>query len=650
MKINTDRIAVFEDVNSEFIPIVIKYLREGFIVYFLNMEYKLEKHRLIKKYIETNRLVDLSKKSFDHLIKCRTLPHKNVDQIFNKYFSGSRLIKITSNLLKSPEIENMYKKELLNNLHNIYEIELRINDLNKNNSNTIYFYPSKNFEIHLDESSLLSRNVEVVIYKNLKIRINSVFHRIKDILALFFPMYLFFRKIKMITLAKKPPKKYKTGLKLNFPGLFSYNYFLIDYIIDDIYKIPKKDILLLDSYNESDVPARFLDAIAWLMKPYKRSQYMDESTKLGFNYTHITDTKEIISADLLWNKFIKEFLPSWIKCFLYSFSEKKIALETARVILSDYIIWSIFVNNYSIKNHIVILLPDNISKNDILSSNNIKTWFIYPDNSATDYHTGQDENQQTSIIYSFMNSDYAIVYGNKIKRYFTYNRNNIKKYITLGVLPAQIVRELKEGKSDFKLPSLLKKKNLPAKIIGVFDTSYIDWGPLKIKDGIRFGEDILLLLDEMPEIGVIFKEKKFTSVTPQLAPVYKKLEDHARCVFVKKAECIFSPEVIALSDLVISAAYTSTTAEALGAKVKSIYYDVAGTDIGDNYYFNKFPNLVAHNYEGLKKLVNYWLYEVTDEKFENYLNIYVKGEIDTYLDGKAIDRLHALLNSANILV
>jgi hypothetical protein len=52
---------------------------------------------------------------------------------------------------------------------------------------------------------------------------------------------------------------------------------------------------------------------------------------------------------------------------------------------------------------------------------------------------------------------------------------------------------------------------------------------------------------------------------------------------------------------------------------------------------------VAHNYEELKKLVNYWLYEVTDKEFDNFLNKYVKNEIDPYLDGKALTRLRKLL-------
>ena len=101
--------------------------------------------------------------------------------------------------------------------------------------------------------------------------------------------------------------------------------------------------------------------------------------------------------------------------------------------------------------------------------------------------------------------------------------------------------------------------------------------------------------------------------------------------------------VIAQSDFRISAAYTSTTAEALGARKRAIYYDVAGYDIGDKYYFNRFPNLVAHSYEELKQLVHYWMHEVTDEEFDDFLNTYVKGEIDPYLDGKALSRLRKLL-------
>ena len=127
--------------------------------------------------------------------------------------------------------------------------------------------------------------------------------------------------------------------------------------------------------------------------------------------------------------------------------------------------------------------------------------------------------------------------------------------------------------------------------------------------------------------------------------IYEKLKKHERCIFIARydKEGISAPEVVARSNLVISAAYTSPTGEALGAKVKAIYYEPGGHHIGKKYYLNRIPNLVAHNYGELEQLINYWLYEVTDEEFENFLKNYVKDEMDPYLDGKALTRFRKLL-------
>ena len=119
-----NKIAIFEEANSGFIPIINKHLNDGFTVYFLNMDDGVKKQNDVQHYLESKKLVDLSQMIFHHLLynHAAFYAHKNLDQIFEKYFSNSRLIKITSDLLKSPEIENMYKKELLNNLQRVYEI------------------------------------------------------------------------------------------------------------------------------------------------------------------------------------------------------------------------------------------------------------------------------------------------------------------------------------------------------------------------------------------------------------------------------------------------------------------------------------------------------------------------------------------------
>ena len=632
MKTSKKKIVIFEEINSGFLKLIDEYLNNGHIIYFFKLDGSLLKSSIIKDNLEAKEMIDLSKIIFDYSLftKAARYTHKNLDSVFTKYFSNKPSIKVTSNLLKSTEIESMYIKKLLLYLQNIYEFELKINEITKENGGEIYFYPFGDFKIHSGEFSLLSKNIKVREHENFKLKIKKAYSKIKVGSYVFYPIYLFFRKTKWISIRKKEQKKFKLGINANLPSLFGYNYHLIDYVVDDAYDFPKSDILFIDETYEAG--------------------NTDGFEELGYSCMDFKRKKETMSLNLFFEKFVKMFVPAWMKCFVYSFIDEKFIVETTRVILTDFVRWNIFVDSYRVDNHVTILLPENISKNIILKQNSVKTWFIYPDNSSGDYHTGWDEKVQISMIFSFMNSDYAIVFGDKIVRYFNYHKNNIGNYITIGVLAAQTVRELREGKLTSKLPLIIKKKKLDQKcqkIIAVFDTSFVDYGPLKIKDGIRFGEDILRLLDEMPEIGVIFKEKKHLSVTPQLAPIYEKLENHERCVVVRKTDtdCIFSTEVIALSDLVISAAYTSTNAEALGAKTKAIYYDVAGTDIGDNYYFNKFPNFVAHNYDELKKLVKYWLYDVDDEKFEAFLNTYVKGEIDPYLDGKAIDRLQALLGN-----
>ena len=60
-------------------------------------------------------------------------------------------------------------------------------------------------------------------------------------------------------------------------------------------------------------------------------------------------------------------------------------------------------------------------------------------------------------------------------------------------------------------------------------------------------------------------------------------------------------------------------------------------------FIDKIPNFVAHNYEELKRLVQKLLYETSEEEYRDFLNTYVKGKIDPYLDGKAVTRFQELL-------
>lgn len=622
-----EKIVFFELIDAAYDALVDKYLKNDFIIYFFKTDKKFIKRAKIKQCIKSEKLLDASGIIFKYELyrQASFLAHENVDAIFEKYFSSSPSIKYMQKLLDCPYIVNMYKKELLLYLEKLYEIELKINDISSSKgANDIHFIPRRDLFIHTDDSSPLRDNVEIINYTNVRNQVNNVLRRAKLSILLLYPGYLFFKKIKNIS-DNKCVKQFKVGITIE---KHPKSIFLMNFLTEAFYihekEFPKEDVLFIDENSQIN------------LKEYKRRE---------MRYTNLMDDREVISTELFWEKIVKCFFPTWLKTMYFSVSDEPLIINTNRMILSDYILWNIFADNYKINNYARRMLPDNLSKLHILSQCGIETWFIFPDNSSTAFHLDWNESKKNQTLHSFMYYDNAIIYGNIVERYFKIHRNFIKRYIKNGVFFSQIVYKLREGKSKSCLPSFLEQKHFPKRIIGVFDTTYADFGPLKINDGIRFGEDILKLLKDFPDIGIVFKTMKEPELTPYLNPIYDTLRNHERCVLFYRydRDGVSSPEVIAVSDVVISAAYTSPSAEALGAKKKAIYYDVAGHEIGDKYYYNRYPSFVAHNYEELKKLINYWLNEVTDREFEDFLNTYVKDEIDHYLDGRALTRMRKLL-------
>ena len=190
--------------------------------------------------------------------------------------------------------------------------------------------------------------------------------------------------------------------------------------------------------------------------------------------------------------------------------------------------------------------------------------------------------------------------------------------------------------------------------LAFFDSSYLPNSISTLEDGVTFYQCLLKLLEEFPDILAIVKEKKAEETVlkvyenfggtsdifyEQYQPALAELRKHPRCcVTGYKGD---PSEVIAMSDLTITYAFSSSTLEALCAGKKAIFFDTSNRWRGCRY--DKIPNLVAHNYDELKELIHYWLYEVTDKNFEDFLNTYVRDEIDLYSDGKAVTRFRQLL-------
>jgi len=179
------------------------------------------------------------------------------------------------------------------------------------------------------------------------------------------------------------------------------------------------------------------------------------------------------------------------------------------------------------------------------------------------------------------------------------------------------------------------------KMITIFDTSYGPLHPYKERDMIKFFEDCGQILKDFEKVAIAIKPKNFITSSPKINSILKDLNKIHRCVvFGKETE---PSEIIGKSSLVISICYTSPTIEALGAKRKAIFYDPTALFVGNdcNGYCD-IPNLVAHNYDELKRLINYWLFEINEEELSVFFDS-LKTTLDLDCEAKAITEFRRML-------
>jgi len=124
-----------------------------------------------------------------------------------------------------------------------------------------------------------------------------------------------------------------------------------------------------------------------------------------------------------------------------------------------------------------------------------------------------------------------------------------------------------------------------------------------------------------------------------LADIYGELDAHPR--FYLPPDASSTSEVIALSDLTISFAYTSTAIETLAARKKGIFYNPSGKL--KSLYYDSIHGLVCHDYQSLFAMSKKLLYETSEAQYDEYLERYIKGALDPFLDGKGITRMRSFI-------
>jgi polysaccharide biosynthesis PFTS motif protein len=331
---------------------------------------------------------------------------------------------------------------------------------------------------------------------------------------------------------------------------------------------------------------------------------------------------------------------------LFQLREEGFVLEGSLKIIYYYVRWSSFAARCRI-DHLITHADFNtqtIARNIILEKHGCRSHY-YLDSVSLGYISFKDDVnvKHRHNLFGFLYYDSLVSWCDKAHDYFEQSGCKFKHYVNLGCFWAEHLRLIQEGKikSDLKKKLYLNGYKENMKLISVFDSTFNDDSLTTYIDGIGFLEKILRLLNDLPDIFVILKEKKprefhsrFTHHFADILRIYTKLENHERCYCVNNHGN--SSDVIAFSDLTVSFPFTSTTFEALSARKKAIWYDATGKFRGA--FYDDIPGLICHNYQELITRVKELLFNISEEEYNNYLDRYVKGNLELYLDGRAISR------------
>ncbi len=335
------------------------------------------------------------------------------------------------------------------------------------------------------------------------------------------------------------------------------------------------------------------------------------------------------------------FYPEWIS-------------RTYARLLWTYGLWNDFAERHPVKHFISYCDSGawHIGRNILLRRNGIQTWFYVDTINGPDcFPKSEDELPYRQHIYGFLYYDHFVSWCERHARWNRMLQQRVGCYHDVGCLWSEHTRLVQEGKIPSAFPGRLVQAGYcqDMKMVAVFDSWFYDAGMITSEDLQSFIRDVERLLNEFEDVFLVVKEKKSRwffqepyfprAQSTNVYAAYDQLEKHPRCFFPGPS-CNPS-EIVAFSNLVIAFPFTSVGFEALGARRPAIYHDAASRHRGA--YYDRIPGLLTHGYSELRNAVQLLLYDISIQEYGRFLDTKVKGEAESFLDGRGITRFRELL-------
>ena len=640
---------IFERITSLQFPILSYYLGKQKEIEFFDNDNSTRNKNWVRKLVKKGKISEIPPIGYVYS-ECYGTALDNIDRVYEYLADGSTLIREMVKIYGDKNIELAYRKELTRNLSGFYYINSYLDQEARQlqDGERILFIPYKygQYLRLVRESGAFyhdHQNIDIARTSGMLNHLDGLFEKVKLWVLQLGRTVLHSTKLLLLRKRDGQAKRYEYAI-----AIISADY---------QFKFKTRSVdFLLDGNN-----IRKDNAVFILLTPTVSKDNWDETKSRGLN---VIDCSKIFMSARSSNKketfrIVRTTLPYIVKHAFLGLFENNIVLNVNTVLLTVFLKWSFILQEVTFK-HFIILNDeaiDHIGRNILLNKAGAKTWY-YAHAGSFGYLTVPANGNITNRhwLWSFLYYDYYISWNDEMIGYYKLHPQGIKNYVSIGCIWSSPIVDILEG----RIASQLRKEifadfdKSKYKTIALFDSTYFPNSFSPLEDGVIFYQCIIKLLEELPNILVIIKEKKAEETVlglyekwggdssifhEQYNPALDKLRKHPRCYITGyKGD---PSEIIAMSDLTITYAFSSSTVEALCAGKKAIFFDT-GNRWRDCPY-DRIPDLVAHSYEELKRLIQKLLYETTEEEYRVFLDTHVKGVMDPYLDGKALTRFRKLL-------
>lgn len=637
----------FEAISPIHYPLLIFFLLRQCKIYVFDFSCNLKRSRLLRILINSGFLIRI-------YISPLSLVHgaaiDQTEKIF-KRMGKNRLLRIMSSLYGTDETELAFKKVFVREVFKLIYINDYLNNIVEKND--AVFIPHVYFHI----KKIISRFGDCELLQLPCKRSTN--------LVLFFPTALLRLKWTVVLLLYVFPKivfLFFGALIGSSPQKSSFRYAIaLDQFFQTKFKGRRSFDWLLDHREISKH-----NTVFFLNVPVSKKWVLQKK----MNGYHFLDCKKVVmSSSLIRTKLQWQLLGILFRHFirlLVAPSTHPHFYRCAVFGLSLFIKWSIIFHRTSIEQYVYTNQEGfgQIFINILARKYSVSTWnystfvgggrLLYVKNES-------DFKNARHILWSYLNSNHFLSVNSSVIEYYQLHPQKIKNYHSIGCIYSEMVKECSKAVARKDLIETWYGRAITkdAKVVSFFDTSFIDSeeAVTNYEDAAAFYRDIIEFSVEFDDVLMIIKPSKddasFVMPSEQwssprkgksIIMLWDQLKNNPNVYWA--GHCGDVPEIIAVSDLVVTHCLSSPTVEALGARKKAIWYESGDKHRGLAY--DMIPGLVVHSYRDLVKRARQLLYEVGDDQYGHYIQTHIRGKVEAGTDGLALTRFRQLLAGSSI--